>query len=75
MLKPTWERDGIALYLGDCLSVLPQLEAGSVDAVVTDPPYPQEFAYLWRPLAEQSARILKPGGHLFTLCGRNRPAR
>jgi len=26
-------------YLGDCLEILPTLEAGSVDAVVTDPPY------------------------------------
>lgn len=36
---PTWERDGIQLFLGDCLEVLPTLAAGSVDAVVTDPPY------------------------------------
>lgn len=27
------------LYLGDCLDILPTLEAGSVDAVITDPPY------------------------------------
>lgn len=27
------------LYCGDCLDILPTLEAGSVDAVVTDPPY------------------------------------
>ena len=27
------------LYLGDCLEILPTLAAGSVDAVVTDPPY------------------------------------
>jgi len=27
------------LYHGDCLEVLPTLETGSVDAVVTDPPY------------------------------------
>jgi hypothetical protein len=27
------------LYCGDCLDVLPRLEPGSVDAVVTDPPY------------------------------------
>lgn len=27
------------LICGDCLDVLPTLEAGSVDAVVTDPPY------------------------------------
>jgi len=30
---------GQRLILGDCLEVLPTLEAGSVDAVVTDPPY------------------------------------
>jgi site-specific DNA-methyltransferase (adenine-specific)/modification methylase len=35
------EFDGgrIKLACGDCLDVLPTLEAGSVDAVVTDPPY------------------------------------
>jgi DNA modification methylase len=27
------------LYLGDCLDILPTLAAGSVDAVITDPPY------------------------------------
>jgi site-specific DNA-methyltransferase (adenine-specific) len=31
--------DDATLYLGDCLDVLPTLEDGSVDAVVTDPPY------------------------------------
>ena len=40
-MQPTWQTaDGsVRLYLGDCLEVLPGLEAGSVDAVVTDPPY------------------------------------
>ena len=37
--KPDYERDGIRLYCGDCLEILPQLEAGSVACVVTDPPY------------------------------------
>lgn len=36
-LTPDYERDGIRLYCGDCLEILPQLEA--IDAVVTDPPY------------------------------------
>lgn len=27
------------LYHGDCLDILPTLEAGSIDAVITDPPY------------------------------------
>lgn len=37
-MNPTWQTaDGsIRLYCADCLSILPQLEAGSV---VTDPPY------------------------------------
>ena len=30
---------GQRLILGDCLDVLPSLAAGSVDAVITDPPY------------------------------------
>lgn len=40
-MEPTWrtEDGAVQLYLGDCLEVLPTLEAGSVDAVVTDPPY------------------------------------
>lgn len=29
----------VTLYCGDCLDILPGLAAGSVDAVVTDPPY------------------------------------
>lgn len=40
-MQPDWSTaDGrVQLYLGDCLDVLPTLPAGSVDAVVTDPPY------------------------------------
>jgi site-specific DNA-methyltransferase (adenine-specific) len=40
VIAPTWQRGDASLYLGDCLDILPQLETGSVDAVVTDPPYP-----------------------------------
>jgi site-specific DNA-methyltransferase (adenine-specific) len=39
MVQP---REGVTLYCGDCLEVLPTLVAGSVDAVVTDPPYPDQ---------------------------------
>jgi len=40
-MKPDWQTDdgSIQLYRADCLDVLPTLEKGSVDAVVTDPPY------------------------------------
>lgn len=27
------------LFCGDCLDVMKGLEAGSVDAIITDPPY------------------------------------
>jgi len=39
MITPTWQAGDVKLYLGDCLEILPQLEAGSVDLVLTDPPY------------------------------------
>jgi site-specific DNA-methyltransferase (adenine-specific) len=41
MRTPDWQsEDGaIALYCGDCLTILPELEAGSVDLVFTSPPY------------------------------------
>ena len=39
------EDETIVLYNRDCLSVLPTLAEGSVDAVVTDPPYGIGFKY------------------------------
>jgi DNA modification methylase len=38
-------RGEVELYHGDCLEVLPTIPSQSVDAVITDPPYPQ--AGLW----------------------------
>jgi len=35
--SPDYQRDGITLYCGDCLEILPEI--GAVDAVITDPPY------------------------------------
>lgn len=37
--KPYFERDGISIYHGDNREILPQIEAGSIDLVVTSPPY------------------------------------
>jgi len=42
-MEPTWATDGVQLYLGDCLEVLPTL--AEADAVVTDPPYGVGFKY------------------------------
>ena len=35
---PYYADDLVTLYLGDCLGVLREMEADSVDAIVTDPP-------------------------------------
>ena len=65
MLTPDWTKDGIDLYLGDCLDVLPGLADNSVDAVVTDPPY-GTTACKWdsiiplEPMWEQLKRVAKP---------------
>jgi DNA modification methylase len=63
---------------GNNLDILPTLADGSIDAIVTDPPYELGFmgkkwdssgiAYnvkLWR----ECLRVLKPGGHLLSFGG------
>jgi len=54
-MKPTWEREGIQLYLGDCCDVLPKIPDDEVDAVITDPPYPNlkgGVSYAWAQCGE-----------------------
>lgn len=37
--RPFWTTDGVTLYTGDAVDVLAELPAGSVDCVVSSPPY------------------------------------
>ena len=57
----------IKLLKGDCLEVMKTIESGSVDAIITDPPYGTtackwdsviDFDLIW----EQLNRIIKPNG-------------
>lgn len=43
------------------------VEAGSADAIITDPPYPAEFLPVWDDLREFAIHALKPGGVLVAL--------
>lgn len=41
MIEPTWESDcgRVRLWHGDCLQILPTIDAATVNAVIIDPPY------------------------------------
>ena len=66
-MNPTWEQGDVQLYLGDCLEVLPTLEAGSVDAVITDPPYERKYQGLYGATAKEAQRLLMRGGSYLVI--------
>ena len=37
-----WRTDGVTLYCGDSFQILPSLSPGSVDAIITSPPYAEQ---------------------------------
>ncbi len=38
-MKPTWTRDGVDMYLGDCIESMDRMPEKSVHVCVTSPPY------------------------------------
>jgi ParB-like chromosome segregation protein Spo0J len=64
--------DQFVLHHADFRDALADLEPGSVDAIITDPPYPDEFLPLWGDLAEVAARVLRPGAPLIAWSGQFR---
>jgi site-specific DNA-methyltransferase (adenine-specific) len=65
-----------SLHTGDCLEVIKKLDAGSIDAIVTDPPYGLAFmGKKWdydvpsTDIWQECLRVLKPGGHLLAFAG------
>ena len=43
---PFFQNDAISAYQGNTLTILPLLHSGSVDAIITDPPYSSGAAML-----------------------------
>ncbi len=57
------------LRVGDLREVWDDIPDGSIDAIVTDPPYNEEGIPLYGDLARLAARVLKPGRLAAVYCG------
>lgn len=62
--------DNWRMYAGDFRDRISELPDGSVDLILTDPPYPEEFQHLWTDLAKHATRVLSPQGILVGLSGK-----
>jgi adenine-specific DNA-methyltransferase len=77
------------IYHGDCLEVMRHMDANSVDAIVTDPPYfkvkgeawdrqwdkPTQFLAWLDQIAEQWQRVLRPNGSVYCFASPKMAAR
>jgi len=59
----------IIFKLGDFEEVLSDIPDGSIDCIITDPPYPKEFIECWSKLSRFAARVLKPNGFCIAYSG------
>lgn len=47
------------LHLGDCADVMDTFDVGSIDTIMTDPPYIEEFLPTYEALAIGAKRVVK----------------
>ena len=59
----------IDFRLGDFEEVFADLPDGSIDCIITDPPYPYEFIEVWSKLSRFAKRVLKPNGFCIAYSG------
>ena len=59
----------IDFRLGDFEEVFADIKDGSVDCIITDPPYPKEFLECWTKLSRFAKRVLKPNGFCIAYSG------
>ena len=60
----------IQVHHGDFAALSADLEPGTIDAIITDPPYPYEFIDQWTNLSVAAMRLLKPGGWCIAYSGK-----
>jgi len=61
--------DLIDYRLGDFVEQLKDIPDGSIDCIITDPPYPLEHIECWTNLAKEAKRLLKPNGFCIAYSG------
>ncbi len=54
---------------GDIKNVFNDIQDGSIDLILTDPPYPKEIIEVWSDLAILAKRVLKPNGFVIAYSG------
>jgi len=59
----------IDFRLGDFEEVLKDIPDGSIDCIITDPPYPIEFIECWSKLSRFAKRVLKINGFCIAYSG------
>jgi 16S rRNA G966 N2-methylase RsmD len=59
----------IDFRLGDFEEVFADIPDGSIDCIITDPPYPYEFIECWSKLSRVAKRVLKPHGFCIAYSG------
>jgi 16S rRNA G966 N2-methylase RsmD len=59
----------IDFRLGDFEEVFKDIPDGSIDCIITDPPYPYEFIDVWSKLSRVAKRVLKPNGYCIAYSG------
>lgn len=59
----------IDFRLGDFEEVFKDIPDGSIDCIITDPPYPKEFIEVWSKLSRFAKRVLKPNGFCVAYSG------
>ena len=69
VIRQQQEIDDLPIHRVDIVGLNHYIEAASVDAIITDPPYEKEFLSCWNKLAEFAAHALKPGCPLIVMTG------
>jgi site-specific DNA-methyltransferase (adenine-specific) len=65
-------KDNCQIENADFATLTPNnLRLGLADMIITDPPYPKEYLYLYDILADKAVELVKPGGSVIVMIGQS----